>query len=297
MAHANPDLFGAIFVFPGGFHYLKDFLGAVGKRFAGAGLDSLLVEAGVTSGEAAAAQIMSCTHFNRSLRAHKLLWETLNDRLVKQWRSAGGWQLMAQAGNGDKGEQILAARAWGQSKRTENAQFDFWLSYIELIDIALDFVRASRDGNFEAYKVCVVQMAPIFFEYDKSLYARITTLHLAMLECVERTHPTVALHLQSGHGLSYRRSMDPFTSVYMDLMMEHFNKTCKSPRGITNCATNPKARSAWFNSLPERTRVWEALQKSAVPPPKKRKREVQALFQTKQTNKQPPKCARLTSLR
>ena len=106
--------------------------------------------------------------------------------------------------------------------------------------------------------------------YDKGLYCRIITLNLAMLAGVHKTHPLVSAHLESGHGLSFRRSTCAFTSVADDLLCEHWNKVCKSPRGITYCATNQRIRGAWFQSLPERGRTWDRLRKWVPKPMPKR---------------------------
>jgi hypothetical protein len=259
----------------------KAYLAAVGTRFAGTGLAALWVESGLCMGDASAKSCESATHFNRSLRAHKITWEALSKRLVKQWKAAespaptdhdggGAAAEMDTDADGDIGAEMHAARVWGETVRSTNKQFDLWLSYLDCIDIAIDFTRAKRDADLSSYMVAVRRMAPLFFEYDKGLYCRIVTLHLAMLVGVEETHPSVSRSLESGHGLSFRRSLDAFTSISMDLLCEHWNKVCKSPRGITYCATKPTLRDAWFKSMPERARTYAGA-RSWVPAAKKKR--------------------------
>ena len=312
LAHNHPDRYGGIFIMPGGFHLLKARLAAIGARFAGPGLASLWVEAGVCMGDASAKNCESATHFNRSLRAHKLTWEVLSLRLVAQWEAAGSPEpaagvggggggssggssssgdSMGQAPDGDLGggggggssssatastgpaaygalgARMHAARVWAENERVSNKQFDMWVSYLDCVGVALDFTRAMRGGDLTSYTIAARQMCPLLCEYDKGLYQRITTLLLAMLAGVGKTHPTVSAHLNSGHGLSFRRSLDAFTSVAMDLLVEHWNKVCKSPRGFTYCATKPTLRDAWFKSMPELARVHTGL-RAFIPPAK-----------------------------
>eukprot|EP00117_Sycon_ciliatum_P005471 scpid86952/ scgid9409/ len=60
----------------GAFHTAYAFLAVLGKRFASAGLEDLLVESGVV-GASACKQVMAGKHYNRAVRLHKLVFECL----------------------------------------------------------------------------------------------------------------------------------------------------------------------------------------------------------------------------
>ena len=61
----------------GAFHIAATFLAALGKRFGDAGLQDLFVESGVVAVGSVQA-VLSGRHYNRGIRAHKILWGALS---------------------------------------------------------------------------------------------------------------------------------------------------------------------------------------------------------------------------
>ena len=60
----------------GGFHRAKNFIGVIGKRMAESGIEDLWIESDLY-GSNVAAKIITGTHYNRAMRAHKLTLEAL----------------------------------------------------------------------------------------------------------------------------------------------------------------------------------------------------------------------------
>ena len=60
----------------GDFHLTGNFLSTISKRFQDAGLMELCVEAGVVA-EGSISGVMEGRQYNRSMRAHKLVYEAL----------------------------------------------------------------------------------------------------------------------------------------------------------------------------------------------------------------------------
>ena len=68
--------FNNVVVRMGAFHTSMIFMTVIGKRFGDAGLMSLMIESGaVTSGSSAA--VLNGKHYNRAIRLHKLVMESL----------------------------------------------------------------------------------------------------------------------------------------------------------------------------------------------------------------------------
>lgn len=61
----------------GEFHTIMSFLSVVGKRFAKSGIEDILIEAGVVA-QGSMNGVMSGHMYNRSVRAHKLLFEAFS---------------------------------------------------------------------------------------------------------------------------------------------------------------------------------------------------------------------------
>lgn len=49
-----------------------------------------------------------------------------------------------------------------------NPTFAFWSSYLEMVQLLMLFIRATREGNWELHLSTVRSMLPWFFACDKS---------------------------------------------------------------------------------------------------------------------------------
>ena len=82
----NPVPFRNVVLRLGGFHIAGAFLGVLGKRFGKAGLQDLFIESGVV-GSSAIEAVLSGKHYNRAIRAHKLLYEAMMRLKLEQFES------------------------------------------------------------------------------------------------------------------------------------------------------------------------------------------------------------------
>ena len=63
--------------------------------------------------------------------------------------------------------------------------------YMELVETLLDFIRASRDGNWLLYLDALGRMLPWFSVYDHTNYARWTPVYYAEMLDLQNTAPEV----------------------------------------------------------------------------------------------------------
>ena len=78
---------------------------------------------------------------------------------------------------------------FARSQSAINPTFAFWLMYIEMVQILLLFIRATRENNWELHLSAVRLMLPWFFVADRIHYARYGTMYWLEMSCLENTHP------------------------------------------------------------------------------------------------------------
>ena len=64
----------------------------------------------------------------------------------------------------------------------------FWNSYLEMVEVLMNFVRATREGNWDLDLDCIKVMLPWFFAYDHTNYARYLPVYLAQMMLLPETH-------------------------------------------------------------------------------------------------------------
>ena len=114
----NMEEFKSVVLRMGSFHIACTFLAVLGKRFADAGLRDLLVESGVIASGSVAA-VLDGKHYNRGIRAHKIVWEAMS-RL--RWRQFESFLTNDGAGCPVDFEKLTAEL---QNARTENSKETF----------------------------------------------------------------------------------------------------------------------------------------------------------------------------
>eukprot|EP00117_Sycon_ciliatum_P030087 scpid76054/ scgid23802/ len=241
----------------GSFHTICSFLGVIGKRFADSGLSDLLLDAGVI-GPSACKAAMSGKHYNRAIRLHKLAFDAL-------WRSR--WSAFersnhaAQPENGGNlqhvEDTICALRDRGiydaagsitqssaftalkadfssdnQQEGSKQSMASFCLSYLEMVSLLLQFIRATRTKDWNLHLTCVRKLLPWFFAYHHQNYARYLTLCWCDMIRLPETNAAASEALKAG-DFTATRSSRTFAKVPVDQTIEQtFNRDSKTPGGI-----------------------------------------------------------------
>lgn len=124
---------------------------------------------------------------------------------------------------------------------------NFWSSYLEMVQVMLNFIRATREGNWTLHIASVREMIPCFFAFDRLNYARyLTVYHQEMLN-LPTTHPYSNDHLQSGEFSVQRQSSYGFSKVACDQAIEQtINKDSKSKSGWTGFSLKRNAVKRWI---------------------------------------------------
>ena len=189
----------------GGFHIILYFLALMGKNYEASGLEDLLIESGAY-GSGTVNSIMSQKSYNRCVRAHKLVMEALFPLL---WRSFVMWLSNRDSSSiqGNLMEKIDTCQAavrdglnvlesfetlteevgpledkfntFKEESKEKSQPFAFWIDYIDIVQMLLQFLRAERCGDWLLHLSTTAAMTPYFFAFDRPNYSRWLPVYLA----------------------------------------------------------------------------------------------------------------------
>ncbi|KAJ8023017.1 hypothetical protein HOLleu_38078 [Holothuria leucospilota] len=172
----------------GEFHTAMSFLGYIGKRFCNGGLQDIFIEAGVVTA-GSVNSVMSGKHYNRAIRAHKLVSEALHKfrfesylQTVSEEDANLFRQLVSKLQTHFPEESYFQIAESAEFERFQSSfdkfiasgstTFQFWNLYIDRVEILLLFLRATREADWNLHISSVRCMLPWFFAYDHQNYVR-----------------------------------------------------------------------------------------------------------------------------
>ena len=191
----------------GVFHSICNMLAIIGKRFKDAGLKDLAVESGVIA-EGSICGVLEGRKYNRAVRLHKLIYEAL---LRIAWKGFYSWMEEQYPAGLPKLRDVAIQSEKLHSNITQDQLNDFrseescvrilhlfnlyldflrnengdlstmWMSYIDMVDVVLGLIRASREGDWLLHLAMVKNMLPWTFAYDKQNYARYLSVYYTQM--------------------------------------------------------------------------------------------------------------------
>src|SRR6218665_312522 len=129
-----------------------------------------------------------------------------------------------------------------EREREQNPTFDFWSSYIDLVESLLLFVRATREGLWNLHLSSLQSMLPWYFAYDRVNYARYLPAYIAEMESLPGTHQSINEAFQKGDFVVQRQDQYGFSLIACDQLIEQtLNKDSKTKGGLTGISLNKGA--------------------------------------------------------
>ena len=153
--------------------------------------------------------VLSGKHYNRCVRAHKLVFEEMQRlRLLAFYESLQGSESEKLGVIGDKllahfdenmaqlisiDEEFMswntAYECFVQKRSEESQTFAFWSTYIEMVQLLLLFIRATRTSDWNLHLSTLRSMIPWFFVTDRVNYSRYSPCYWLEMSLLESTHP------------------------------------------------------------------------------------------------------------
>jgi hypothetical protein len=267
------DTFSEIVPRLGVFHTVCTLLSVIGKRFQDAGLRDLCIESGVIA-EGSVGGVLDGRKYNRAVRFHKLLYEALQRLAWKGFEVwitskqpelnvdiALTWEIINDLSQNLSGETFTETlqnpgfvsladhfQQYRSHLRQDGGDLaSFWMSYTDLVDIMLNLLRASREGNWSLHISAIKDMIPWCFAYDKQNYARYLSSYYAEMTNLRDEHPSVLAFLESGGFSVQLGSQNPFGRIPVDQTIEEtVNKDTQTPGGTKGFSLKPGAISRHY---------------------------------------------------
>ena len=121
------------------------------------------------------------------------------------------------------------------------------MSYIQLVDVLLALILASRDGNWHVHLHAVREMIPWCFAYDKVDYARYLPAYYAQMISLQKEHPDVYQQFMDGHFTVQLGDERSFNRIPVDQITEvTVNKDTKTPGGVTNYSLKTSSVNRYY---------------------------------------------------
>jgi predicted DNA-binding ribbon-helix-helix protein len=188
----DPVLTSKLVIRLGEFHTMMSYLGILGKRFGIAGFQDIVVEAGIVA-VGSINGVLSGKHYNRAMRAHKLMFEALErlrfkafvdslaeeegecvTSLIKRLQDSFHSQTDFADVLGSECVDELAVKydSFITHESENRPSFALWSSYLSMVGNLLSFLRATRTSDWLLHLDAVRLMIPWFFAYDRINYSR-----------------------------------------------------------------------------------------------------------------------------
>ncbi len=170
--------------------------------------------------------VMDGRQYNRAVRVHKLVYEAI---LRLAWKEFLPWLEQSNPSDipsfneamecirnlsDDLTDTNMAAVADNKTVLPIRRRFEefldiqrsgangemaeFWMSYVDMVEILLGLLRASREGNWMLHLGAIRAMLPWVFAYDKINYARYLPVYYAQMTQLHTSHPAVYNHFMNG---------------------------------------------------------------------------------------------------
>ena len=122
----------------------------------------------------------------------------------------------------------------------------FWDSYLEMVEVLLNAIRATREGNWEMHIESTKEMLPWFYAYDHINYARYLPIYLVNMMS-EESHPEAHTMLANGDFGVQRTTHHGFSQVPVNQTIEQtLNRSTKTKGGIVGFSLKKSAVQRWM---------------------------------------------------
>ena len=267
----RPAEFNSLVLCLGTFHTAKTLLKCNGKSLEGSGAEDVWLEAGVYGAKVIQNSILNGGHYSRSLDAQKLLAESMQRLLYKEFFADKGvanysheldilskLKKSTASGNVPDSQTFLEQFQTSSSKLIDdlktfintrsstNENFRFWCQFLTQHEITLDLLRADREGLWHMHLDAMQRPLYEFAAWDSTNYLRWGTVYLEDARSLPDTAPSVFRNFSEGQSFSIKDTPGRFSAVGGDQKLEQtINLSSKRSDGVIRHAKQKQYVAQW----------------------------------------------------
>lgn len=251
LVDSHSDLKGKVMPRLGELHVVMCALRALGSSIENSGIDDAWIESGVY-GSATTRQILKCTHYKRSLRAHIYSYMALYEFVLEQFfnensdltemcqdaslkmedvcsveKKSSKFASVQQANENLMHiltqENVMKRLQDWEAQKSKNAMFLSLMNYLHRVESILFFVAASRSGDLNLHLQAGEALSKLFFAMDRLKYKRLWPRYIADMHALKNDHPDTWRELEKVN-ISVTKSSILFVSIGADHACEQMNR-------------------------------------------------------------------------
>ncbi|KAE8737192.1 hypothetical protein FOCC_FOCC017347, partial [Frankliniella occidentalis] len=226
------------FVMLGPFHTEKAFLSVIGQFAENCGWKSIMSSSGIMT-ESAAETILKVQNVTKSRAAFQVTAAVLHSLLMDAYEVTAENQTLEE---------------WVHDCSVQYPTFTFWLTFLELILLLLQFVKSLRCSAFRLYVDTLGEMLPWFFFFNHTHYSRWGTVHYMELLELPTKIPSLYDEFLKGKFVVHK-SARAMSGLGVDQAHEQNNRIVKEEGGAIGLTQNPTALRRWMLAGPEITNL------------------------------------------
>lgn len=115
---------------------------------------------------------------------------------------------------------VLYDKYLGYLRNSNGKLSSFWMSYLDIVEILLNLLRASREGHWELHLLAIRKVIPWCFAHDNLNYACYLSVYVPEMSHLEEEHPEAFKYLKSGGFSVQIGEGNPFGKVPVDQASE-----------------------------------------------------------------------------
>lgn len=250
---------------------LMSFLGSLGNLMKGSGLQELFEEVYSPN---SVVHIMSGKQYARALRAHILANSALNTLLLEDihinnhhtttfqdlYNKAMSRELslseIESAMSSDEFSSICTSIEETKTSLRKNSRTSMlWLSYMEYVETAKEFIAAERMSDWDLHLFTCSKMLNLFAATGHSNYAKSVRIYLQEMNKLQESDPVLYQFFQKGHH-TVKRSEKNWNAVWSDMGIEQtMMRSIKTRGGLVGRGMTESVRHLWVLSMSTSARV------------------------------------------
>ena len=175
----EPEKFKDMFLMMGTFHIILTFLAVMASRFKDAGLRDITIQSNIVAEGSVDTMFSGTRAYKRAIRVYKILYEAMSRILLKGFEDAHpdaasrmrqyledvpeDFDFNVMSESDEMSQYCNDVVTFKEKLGTTSNLAKFWISFLDMVELLLNLLYATRAGNWYLYIESVRSALPWFF--------------------------------------------------------------------------------------------------------------------------------------